>query len=481
MMAAYRPGDAVGRYQILQILGRGSFGVVLLAEDPLKAQKFAMKIVPCDHLDASTAARAREAALAEAELLQRLRHPHVVSCHDVCWDAERRVVWIALDHMNGGDLQSVIDSRRNSHQQPPGVSFVRRVLSAVGSALRFVHSQGVLHRDVKPSNVLLTGEGMDASSQHLPLDKAEIKLADFGISKILEATSNANTVVGTPPYMSPEIVCGKPYGPASDAWALGACLYELVSLRRPFEAGNQLALVRQIVDHEPAALPAGTALDVAEAVGGLLRKDPDERLSLGDLVRISPEGQVAVPSPGFAPPAAPARARHLRDSLLTPRETPREVVAGTGRPSQRRGGGRTPRQAVLRVCGAAVLRVSGPSVPADPDPHEAVKNTQTWSDVSEETLADWVPPSPRLSVDKKSLALAFEHIQEEKIKEKRTPGGRRWFKFGNLASPRSQALVQAHGEGQDELTYVTAFSVERGDGGDSPLPSSGPHKRVVRT
>jgi len=322
---------------------------------------------------------------------------------------------------------------------------------------------------------------MDAGSRPLPLDKAEIKLADFGISKILEATANANTVVGTPPYMSPEIVCGKPYGPASDAWALGACLYELVALKRPFEASNQLALVRQIVDHEPAALPASTAPDVAEAVRGLLRKNPDERLSLGAVIHISPDGQVAVPPPGFAPPTAPARTPLLSDSLPTPRDASRETVAGTGRSSQRRGGGRTPRQAVLRVCGAAVLRVSGAPVPADPGPHEAVTNTQACSDISEETLADWGPPSPRLSVDKRSLARAFEDIQEEKIEEKRTPGERRWFKFGNLATPRSKRLVQAHAEGQGELTYVTAFSVERGDGGDSPLPSSGPHKRVVRT
>merc|ERR550525_296211 len=124
------------------------------------------------------------------------------------------------------------------------MAFARRMLSAIGSALRFIHSQDVLHRDVKPSNVLLARKSNTACDT---LERTEIKLADFGISKILEATACASTVVGTPPYMSPEIVCGKPYGPASDAWALGACIYELVALRRPFDASNQLALVRQIV------------------------------------------------------------------------------------------------------------------------------------------------------------------------------------------------------------------------------------------
>lgn len=410
---------------------------MLLAEDPSQPQqKFALKIVPCDHLEAATAARARDAALAEAELLQRLRHPHVVTCHMVRWDPERHVVWIALDYMNGGDLQSVIDGRRNSQEPAPEMTFVRRVLSAVGSALRFIHSQDVLHRDVKPSNVLLTGKlSASGSSRLSSLEKADIKLADFGISKILEATTNANTVVGTPPYMSPEIVCGKPYGPASDAWALGACIYELVMLRRPFEAGNQLALVRQIVEAQPAALAPGTAPDVEKAVRGLLEKDPQRRLSLGDVLLLSSEIQALVmlpPAPPFAPPTAPELA---------------------------------PVKTCLAVCELA------PLVPNIELPHDQ-RTERSWSDVSEETLCDVGPASPRDLGGPKLPGFAFGELETEKAKEKheRTPKGRRWFKFGKSTKP--SALVRGEGgrDEEGELTYVTAFAVERGEC-DSPLPA----------
>lgn len=303
-MLAYRGGEELGPYQVLQFLGRGSFGVVLLAEDPWRPQqRFALKLVPCDHLDAGAATRARDAALAEAGLLRQLRHPHVVTCHDVAWEAERHVVWLALDYMDGGDLQSVVDSRRRASEPPLEAPFMRRIIAAVGSALRYIHSQGVLHRDVKPSNVLLSREPAGGGP-------GEIKLADFGISKLLEVTGQAHTVVGTPPYMSPELVRGEPYGAASDAWALGVTLYELAALHRPFEAGNQLALVRQIVEQQQAPLPHGTAPDVARVVMGLLHKDPGQRMQLrvAEAMALSTAARSLVPRtppPSFPPPASP--------------------------------------------------------------------------------------------------------------------------------------------------------------------------------
>lgn len=300
-MLSCREGETIGPYQVGQVLGRGSFGVVLLAEDPYTLQRLALKVVPCDHLDVDAAARARSAALSEAELLRRLRHPHVVTCHDVRWDSIRRVVWFALDFMDGGDLQSLIEHRRRSGELPPEAAFIRRVVSAIGSALRYIHSQGVLHRDVKSSNVLLS---RDVSGSGV----TEIKLADFGISKLLEFTVQAHTVVGTPPYMSPELVRGEPYGMASDAWAFGVLLYELAALRRPFEAGNQLALVRQIVDLAPAPLPPSVAPDLARAITGLLEKDQYLRLQLAELLTLGPASRGITPfppAPSFPPPVSP--------------------------------------------------------------------------------------------------------------------------------------------------------------------------------
>jgi len=296
-MLRHEPGDTIGLYRVVHVLGRGSFGVVVLGEScKVPAQRVALKLVPCDHLDGPAAAKARDEAVAEAELLQSLRHPHIVSCREVCWHPEQRLVWFVLDFMGGGDLQTYIKCRSETGAGSPDGAFVRRVLCAIGSALQYIHVQGVLHRDVKSANVLLAEEFL------------EIKLGDFGISKILEATGHAHTVVGTPAYLSPELVRGQPYGPPSDAWALGVCLYELWCLKRPFNGANQLALAMQVIDNAAAVLPPGCPADVARAIDGLLEKDPRRRLKLTDVLALSK--QIAAlaprtPPPCFPPPPAP--------------------------------------------------------------------------------------------------------------------------------------------------------------------------------
>jgi len=421
---AYRDGEAVGPYRIVQFLGRGSFGVVLLAEDPQHLhQRYALKIVPCDHLDGNASERARNVALAEAELLRRLRHPHIVTCHEMRWDPTRSVVWLALDYMDGGDLNSHIQAQRRFGAAPPPAEFQRRVLAAVGSALRYIHALGVLHRDVKPSNVLL--------SQGLK----EIKLADFGISKILEVTAHAHTVVGTPHYLSPEIVCGEPYGQASDAWALGVGMYELASLRRPFEANNQLALVRQIVEHRPTALPSGTAPDIVRAVFGLLDKDVWQRTSIADALAVSTAVKALVPfppPPPFPPPCAPCP---------SPRAACRDPATCTSSSEQ-----------VAEVAFEAT---------------EMVRAASDWSIVTEVELDDVRPqgppseelqltPSPRRCFD---FGLAPE--EELRTAEKKSTRGRSWFRFGlGLRSARTR-------DESESRTVISAFS-EEGDGGSTP-------------
>jgi len=274
---SYRAGEFAGNYQVLQLLGRGTFGEVALARDPSRPHHLvALKTVSCDQLTTEAAERIRKAALAEAQLLQRLRHPHIVKCEEVQWDPYRHVVWLALEFMDGGDAQNLAEKRRQElGGQPFEAHFLRRVLASVGSALRYIHSQGVLHRDVKPANMLLTRRSQ------------RIKLGDFGISKLLEETPLAHTVVGTPYYLAPEIVSGLAYGPAADAWALGVCLYEFAALKRPFEAGNPLALVRRICEEPPADLPPETAADINNAVMGLLEREPQQRLSLPHALAVS--------------------------------------------------------------------------------------------------------------------------------------------------------------------------------------------------
>eukprot|EP00929_Paragymnodinium_shiwhaense_P096638 TRINITY_DN58281_c1_g1_i1.p1 TRINITY_DN58281_c1_g1~~TRINITY_DN58281_c1_g1_i1.p1 ORF type:complete len:829 (+),score=157.96 TRINITY_DN58281_c1_g1_i1:213-2699(+) len=274
----YRPGECAGPYQIVRLLGRGTFGEVFLARDPRRGNRpVALKAIACDRIDG--AEQTRESALAEAQLMRRFRHPHIVGCEEVEFDPQRNCVWFALEFMDGGDVQTLLDARRKEQELsilPFEGHFMRRVLAAVGSALRYIHSDGVLHRDVKPANILLT-----RSSQR-------IKLADFGVSKLLEATGDrARTVVGTPYYLSPEVVSGQAYGSPADAWALGVCLYELATLRRPFEAGNPLALVRRICEEPVAQMRPETPGDISAAIHGLLEKDQHRRMTLSSALGVS--------------------------------------------------------------------------------------------------------------------------------------------------------------------------------------------------
>lgn len=280
-------GETVNGYEVLRLLGRGACGEVLKVLDAEK-NAFAMKVIPCDSITDAAAEKNQQAALREARLLQKLRHPHIVACHDVFFDKDQNVVRLVLEYMDGGDLQELLASRVES-DVPAGGSrffpahFPRRVLAAVGGALAQVHAAGILHRDVKPANILL------AKGSH------RIKLGDFGISKLVEAdTLKAKTVIGTPYYFSPELISSEEYGTASDCWALGACLYEVVALRRPFEAANQLALIRKICEDSPSDVPFETAEDVRAAVWGFLRKEPVERMRLDDALNISPAVAVLV-------------------------------------------------------------------------------------------------------------------------------------------------------------------------------------------
>jgi len=201
-------------------------------------------------------------------------------------------------------VRSLIESRREVFRKPFESSFVRRVLAEIGGALDYIHSQGALHRDVKPANMLLT---LSAP----PI----LKLADFGMSKILQATSHARSIVGTQCYFSPELTHGQPYGSASDAWALGACLYELAALRRPFIASSLFALARGICEEEPPALPPETAPDIAQVIPGLLQKDPEQRLQLKDALSIS---NAVVSFPGCATSAGAAIDEQCRGTSSSP-------------------------------------------------------------------------------------------------------------------------------------------------------------------
>ncbi|GAA0543312.1 serine/threonine-protein kinase [Actinomadura livida] len=254
-------GDGVlaGRYRRLGRIGRGGMGSVWRAHDIDLDRTVAVKelLVPEQVTDQERRdwyARMEREARAAA----RLRHPGIVTVFDRVTGEDGRP-WIVMELVEGRSLGDVLGEQG---ALPP-----RRVAMiglAMLDALSAAHAQGVVHRDVKPANVLLEGD--------------RVLLTDFGIAALEgDATiTRSGMVLGTPAFMSPEQVEGKPVTPASDLWSLAATLYAAVEGRRPFDGPSHGAVFIAIATRRPPAPRCGGPL--AQAIDGLLRKDPDERL-----------------------------------------------------------------------------------------------------------------------------------------------------------------------------------------------------------
>jgi serine/threonine-protein kinase len=263
LVAGDRP-SRLGRYEIQDEIGRGMMGIVYRALDPDLGRTVALKTV---HLAFAIAESDREAYekrfLAEARVAAGLSHPGLVVVHDVGRDAGSGTPFIALEYLEGRTL-----AERLARQGPLPWREAARVAARVAEALHHAHRQGIVHRDVKPANVMLLGSG-------------EAKLMDFGIAKIpMAQLTTAGESFGTPAYMSPEQVGGAPVDGRSDVFSLGAVLYQTLTGRRPFEGESVAAILGRVLHGDPLA-PSTLVADVPAALDGVvaraLAKSPDAR------------------------------------------------------------------------------------------------------------------------------------------------------------------------------------------------------------
>jgi hypothetical protein len=182
---------------------------------------------------------------------------------------------IACPFMQNGSLVKVLE-RVKAENPPPFWTPTGKAIIAWGilTGIEVIHAYSAIHRDIKPSNVFI-GEGQI------------LKIGDFGIAKILEHTGDlAKTTIGTPTYASPEVAQGKPYSFKADIWSLGCLLYEMLALRRPFEADEIPDILRKIVERDPRRIPGQYSGEVAELVGRLLTKDPELRPSINKVMKV---------------------------------------------------------------------------------------------------------------------------------------------------------------------------------------------------
>ncbi|MFI6793776.1 serine/threonine-protein kinase [Nonomuraea sp. NPDC050383] len=250
-----------GRYRLLSQLGQGGMGTVWRAMDELLRQEVAIKEVrlPPD-LDEASRAELTERTLREARAAATLRsHASIVTVHDVVLDGGRP--WIVMELVRGRSLDRAV---RDDGPLPP------HQVAAIGlrmiDALTAAHTSGILHRDVKPANVMLTDDG-------------RVLLTDFGIATIVgdNGLTQTGMLTGSPGYIAPERLRGEAEGPLADLWSLGATLFAAVEGSPPFARPNQAAALAAVLMQEPA--PFRLAGPLAPVLSAILEKDPARRCS----------------------------------------------------------------------------------------------------------------------------------------------------------------------------------------------------------
>ena len=278
--------DTIGRYEIIEIIGKGAMGVVYKARDPNIDRIVAIKAIKGDELVAATdgeelLARFRR----EVQTAGELTHSNIVTIYDGGQDGELH--WLAMEYVDGPSLDKVIGDKIILPLQDILSIFVK-----ICSAIDFAHRHNIIHRDLKPANILLTPDW-------------EPKIADFGIARVASSTmTRTGVILGTPSYMSPEQITGQRVDSRSDIFSLGIILYELITGERPYLGDNPTTIMYKIVHSDPVP-PESVNITLPNGLSGIvmkaLRKNPEDRYQragdvandLINLVRSSPELSVA--------------------------------------------------------------------------------------------------------------------------------------------------------------------------------------------
>ncbi|KAF6376549.1 NIMA related kinase 5 [Rhinolophus ferrumequinum] len=253
------------KYDVIKVIGEGAFGKAYLAKGKSDSKHCVIKEINF----AKMPIQEKEASKKEVILLAKMKHPNIVTFFNSFQENNR--LFIVMEYCDGGDLMKRINRQR-------GVLFSEdQVLSwfvQISLGLKHIHDRKILHRDIKTQNIFLSKNGMVA------------KLGDFGIAKVLNNSMElARTCVGTPYYLSPEICQNKPYNNKTDIWSLGCVLYELCTLKHPFEGNNLHQLVLKICQAHFVPVSSRFSHDLQSLISQLFQVSPRDRPSINSILK----------------------------------------------------------------------------------------------------------------------------------------------------------------------------------------------------
>jgi serine/threonine protein kinase len=259
--------EKIGKYPVIGTAGRGNMGMVYIGYDPFHDRDVAIKVCKLSPgIEEDSARVARKMFFNEAHAAGVLDHPNITRILDA--GEENDEPYLVMEYVDGG---TTLESYCKSERLLP-VAEVAKVIFACAKALDYAHRRGVIHRDIKPSNLMLTDDG-------------DVKIGDFGVAQLpMDEATHVMGIMGSPRYMSPEQLQDDELSGRSDLYSLGVVMYELLTGRPPFSAGNFAQLLRTIVSEDPPSL-ASLRSDLPEAVIDIveraLAKNPDDRHQTG--------------------------------------------------------------------------------------------------------------------------------------------------------------------------------------------------------
>ena len=267
MMESAGEAPTIGRYQLIRELGRGEMGIVYLGKDPKINRLVAIKTIRFgDAVDDSEVKPIKERFFKEAEAAGRLSHPNIVTVYDVGEDHD--LSYIAMEYIEGKDLTPYC---KRDFLMP--IKPALKIVGVVGQALDYAHAQGVVHRDIKPGNIMLVRNGT-------------IKITDFGIARIATSSrTRTGIIMGTPTYMSPEQLAGRRVDGRSDIFSLGIVLYELLTGEKPFK-GESITTLMYRIANSPHPSPTDYNPNIPEPclkiIDKALMKEVEKRYQKGN-------------------------------------------------------------------------------------------------------------------------------------------------------------------------------------------------------